>query len=305
MRRGLAARAGVTLLNLLAPGLGLLRIGRVRDGLFIYSMVAGAVLVFVSVLAATVDISFGAYAGLVSLVLTVTLMAYALALWWTWRGSRTFPERRSVWSRWYVIIGAIVVSVCINWLLTSASKALYHNYYAPSESMDPTIAKNDHLVASMRLPKQLHRGDIVLVRAPGATTYIKRIVGLPGDRIALRGGNVFINGAAIVAIAHGVRAVSYPYIDANQARVYLERFPGEAHAHLIQDLGQSEEDNYPETTIAPGHVFVLGDNRDDSLDSRIPKELGGLEQVSVTDVIGQPLFFYWPRAKMGQSLRDK
>src|SRR5437868_1884498 len=72
-----------------------------------------------------------------------------------------------------------------------------HRFYIPSESMTPTLQRGDRFVAWMRAPDPLHRGDIVLFAAPSGSTYIQRIAALPGDRIALRGGNVILNGAVV------------------------------------------------------------------------------------------------------------
>ena len=71
---------------------------------------------------------------------------------------------------------------------------------------------------------------------------------------------------------------------------------------MIQDLGPSSEDDMAEVTMPPGRVFALGDNRDNSADSRVPKFMGGLELVPIEDVVGRPLFFTWPAKKMGSSV---
>jgi len=225
-----------------------------------------------------------------------------LAIWQTWKHSRIIVEPRPLWSKWYAVVAAVLLAFGINWLLTSIWHRFYHNFYIPAESMEPTFDKNDRILASMSVPRDLHRGDIVLVKAPQGAIYVKRLAAIPGDKIALRDGVVFINGVAAPVVPHGSRRVSYPYNDVNEAKVYLENFPGEARAHLIQDLGTTPEDNFGEMTMDSSHVFVLGDNRDLSADSRVAKVEGGLEQVPVADIIGRPLFFYWPPAKMGQSL---
>jgi signal peptidase I len=303
-RRGLAARVGVTLLNLLAPGLGLLRIGRLRLALAVYGVVLGAFLTFIVALSTTKNISFGAYAALAGFLLAVTLAAYAGAMWWTWRDSGQLNPPRRAWSRWYFIVGAALTAFALSLALTGMSRSLYRTFYVPSEAMEPTLLVNDRFVAAMGLPDELRRGDVILVKTATGDTYVKRVAALPGDKIELKDGVVFINGASVDLKPAGTRPLSYSYMPPTKARMFWEKLPGETGSHMIQDLGSSLEDEMREVTVPADHVFVLGDNRDNSADSRVSKMMGGLELVPVEDVIGRALFMYWPPAKMGRSLRE-
>lgn len=162
--------------------------------------------------------------------------------------------------------------------------------------------KGDKFVASMWPRPDFKRSDLALVNTPDGI-YVKRLVGLPGDRIALKGGMVVLNGKPIAQrfrFTHNARDLFQNV----QATVSEEQFPGETKPHLIQDLGPSEFDNFAEAHVKPGHVFMLGDNRDRSADSRVPRTLYGLEQVSIENVLGRPLFFYWPAEKTGVALAN-
>ena len=294
---------GVTLLNLLAPGLGLLRIGQVKPALKIYGLALGVILLFVTALSATRNIGFGAYASLVILVLVVTVVAYAAAMWLTWRDSPQRISPRPVWARWYFIVGAALAAFALSWMLSDFSRSMYRNFYLPSEAMEPTLYKSDKLVAAIGEPAELRRGDVVLVNTSAGDIYIKRVAALSGDRIELKNGIVVINGTAAALKPAGTRPVAYSYMPPVEAKMFWEKLPGETGSHMIQDLGSSPEDDMSEVVIPPGHVFVLGDNRDNSADSRVSKIMGGLELVPVEDVIGRALFLYWPLGKMGRSLR--
>ena len=91
-RRGATARLGITLLNLLVPGLGLLRVGDKRRALIVCGIAVGSLLILIAAFGSMSNISFATYAVLVSLTLTLTLAALVLAMWWTWRESAVLTE---------------------------------------------------------------------------------------------------------------------------------------------------------------------------------------------------------------------
>jgi signal peptidase I len=188
-------------------------------------------------------------------------------------------------------------------------------FYIPSESMMPVLLKGDRLVVSKYpygwswvspsfhvlphwegrlLGKMPKRGDIVIVTPPGGSQdYIKRVVGLPGDTVELRDGRLILNGQKVPA---QVRPSALIPVDPNapcglefagsqvmsddgkaycRLPIVRETLPGGPSYDTI-DLGPSQGDTFGPVSIAPGHVFLMGDNRDRSADSRFSLAEQGL-----------------------------
>jgi signal peptidase I len=148
------------------------------------------------------------------------------------------------------------------------------------------------------LGKLPERGDIVIVTPPGRNEdYIKRVIGLPGDTLQMIDGTLIINGRPVKRVARPAAVIP---IDPNlpcgsptdpaltEARVtgrdghtycripiVRETLPS-GRSYDTVDLGRSTEDDFLPVRIPPGHVWLMGDNRDDSADSRIPEAQGGL-----------------------------
>ena len=187
---------------------------------------------------------------------------------------------------------------------------VWGHYKIPSESMLPTLEVGDHVYVSKfaygysrhslpfglhRLPiadgKQLfsrlpNRGDVVVFRNPvSRIIMIKRLTGLPGDTIETRGGRLFINGKLInrtesdrfnyrAHIGHITHVIQFE-----------ESLPGETDSHLIYEVtDKGTQDNRGPFTIPPGHVFFMGDNRDNSVDSRATNGPG---MVPIDHLIGR------------------
>ena len=214
------------------------------------------------------------------------------------------PKRRTDW--WAEVRGIFWLIVAVLGFHTFIAKP----FYIPSESMLPGLEIGDQLVVSKfpygwsfisptfhllpfmhgrlfgRMPE---RGDVVIVTPPGTETdYIKRLIGLPGDTLEVKGGVVFING---VALKRGPIHDALIPVDTNtkcspdvypgaletgaDGKMYCrlplvtETLPNGRHYDTVE-LGYSRGDDYGPVKIPANHVFLMGDNRDRSSDSRFP-----------------------------------
>ncbi len=301
-RRTAGARIGIAALNLLYPGLGVLKAGKARAAGLLMGGVVAVYLLLVAFYALAPELSFTGYlvSSLTFLAAVLCLIGVSMAL--SWRHGRVHEEEPAWWSRWFTILAlAVAAWLLLLPLLLSMAHGFYKPFYLPSDGMAPTLLRNDRLVASMRAPAQLKRGDLILLDV-GESIYIKRIAALPGDRIAMEAGIVRLNGATVPQ--HFVREDQVLNVGSSQsARRLREQFPGEASPHEIYDLGPYTLDDMPERTIPPGHVFVLGDNRDRSADSRVARIEMGVELLPIADIQGKALFYTWgPSGKTGEPL---
>ena len=203
----------------------------------------------------------------------------------------------------------------------------------PSGSMLPTLYIGDYLMVAkwpygysrysfpfgfppfegriaQRLPE---RGDVVVFRHPAENSdLIKRVIGLPGDTVAVHGGRLFLNGRLIprrplppaqVAVTPNspcrVIPPAAPFVAEVRGqpyclyRAYLETLPGGPTYTVLDQVDHGAADEFPETRVPPDRIFLMGDNRDDSLDSRFAEFEGGIGMVPTRNLIGRAAFTFW------------
>jgi signal peptidase I len=221
---------------------------------------------------------------------------------------------RSAGSETLEIIKTVVVALAIAFVLRVL---LFQPFTIPSASMEPNLLEGDYIVVSkwtygyskyssglpINLPlgegrvfgRAPERGDIVVFKLPrdDKTDYIKRVIGLPGDTVQMIGNLLHINGQPVndVVVSQGEVEDLFGPRAMTQLR---ETLPG-GRSFIIQDFGPGGDlDDTPVYEIPAGHYFMMGDNRDNSIDSRV-QESAGVGLVPEENLVGKAeiIAFSW------------
>jgi signal peptidase I len=218
-------------------------------------------------------------------------------------------------------IKTLVYAVLIAILIRSF---LYEPFSIPSGSMEPTLLVGDYLFVSKFsygfsryslpfglplipgpgrfLQQEPHRGDVVVFKLPkdNSTDYIKRLIGLPGDRIQVQKGVLYINGEPCKRERVTEHNGTYLFHSSEGNTIamdeYWETLPNGVR-HLIALIGDERPiENTPEWTVPAGHYFMMGDDRDNSSDSRYPGALTdnpGPGFVPAENLVGHAQFIFF------------
>jgi signal peptidase I len=220
------------------------------------------------------------------------------------------------------LLRGLLIILLLAWILRSLIAAPFS---IPSGSMLPGLYVGDYLLVSKwnygysrasflfgfppikgRLFTKLpERGDVVVFRGPAGNDVIKRVIGLPGDRVGTSGGRVMLNGRPletqpIDAIAVPVSANSpcravQPRLVAGQCLFTASRetLPGGKSYVVLDQIDNPVVDDFAPVEVPGGRIFVMGDNRDDSADSRIPPEMNGMGLIPVESLVGRAVATFW------------
>lgn len=202
----------------------------------------------------------------------------------------------------YIPSGSMLPSLLIGDRLIVSKFPYGYSYLSPSINVLPEIAGR----VAGSLPE---RGDVAVVKAPrDKIDYIKRVIALPGDSVQMKGGQLWLNGAAVPRVrvadteipvtpnSDCISPIDAQFRTTNGAGepvcrlpTYRETLPG-GRSYLTLDLAQTPQDDTEAVIVPEGHIFLMGDNRDNSEDSRFDPLIGGLGMLPIENLVGRAEF---------------
>ena len=286
-------------LSFLSSGVGHIYCGRIVKGLFLYS--ARFLLPLLCIIAAFVEPSNAVFVGMIlvpGVVIVVVYLyssidAYAIA-------RRTDPDyklkeynRSSVY--WLLIAMQLAYPVALTLVIR---EYVYEPFFIPERSMSPNFLVGDRILVNKRPFRNSfpERGDVVVFRTPASEpgrTWIKRAIGVAGDQIVINGAEIEVNGRKLERERVPTESLTEIRQQVDDS-VYDESHAGRRYQVIVGDDsldesgGDKPDSDEFRVTVPERSVFVMGDNREVSRDSR------SIGSVHVSDVIGHVDYRYFP-----------
>ncbi|MBR0904236.1 signal peptidase I [Bradyrhizobium liaoningense] len=232
------------------------------------------------------------------------------------------PARSSAQSREWKAIIILILLIPVLWSPPFLFRFfLYQPFNIPSGSMSPTLMVGDYVFVSKSaygygrysfpfapswisgrvLAADPEHGDIVVFRTAKDTSadYVKRVVGLPGDRIQMRQGQLILNDRPVtrVALEYGLAGTACGADGSIKVKRWRETLPSGTSYVTFDCADNGFLDNTNVVTVPPGHFFVLGDNRDNSTDSRMMSSFGF---VPMDNLVGKVTRIFWSLDEDGE-----
>jgi signal peptidase I len=278
------------LLSFLAPGVGQLYNGDPRRGWSLFALFVGLDMTEALIIPHAAPIVV--FAGLFLIALSVLALGIATAIQ-AFRLARRIGATQIAWYQhaWIYLLLVLLMPVAG---AVAAPEYKIQSFYIPSGAMTPTILVGDYLNVDKAYYRSYspERGDVVMFKLPtdNSTVWIKRVIGLPGDHIQMKNGILYINDQPCPC----KRIEDFLYHEGNSMVIplaqYIETLPNGVQHPLIKMGDNGPLDNTQVYDVPPGKYFMMGDNRDNSRDSRILSAFG---YVPAGNVIGRAEFIYF------------
>jgi signal peptidase I len=271
------------LLSLVLPGLGQVYAGAWRLGVILYVAAIALDLLWIT-LTRFVLPTPGAVAASAG---TIVLFHLVVAIDAVRRVRLRSIAPSNPWYRstWLAALAVIAIGVGLELSDVFPYSPGWRSFHVASGSNMPTLLTTDYVLVDIRHPGTVpDHGDVVVFRHPRdpKVDYLKRVVGLPGDRVQLREGILYLNGKPVPREPRAATPSDPAF------KQYRETLPN-GRAYAVLETSESPSQNSEEFNVPPGFFFVLGDNRGNSLDSRY-KDLG---YIPIANVIGTVRTIYW------------
>jgi signal peptidase I len=196
------------------------------------------------------------------------------------------------YNRWHVYVLLLLMGTgSLSSYLLNVRVYLIQPFLVPAASMYPTISPRDHVLAIKNAYQKAdpQRGDIVLLADPRDrhVFWIKRLIAVAGDRVAVKDGNVYVNGVQLSRQLIGPGAVS-----GTTGQIFYEENNGAKYRIFISQDHAAPD--FPEITVPQNDCFIMGDNRNGALDSR------HVGPIPITGIYGRFDYRYWPLTSAGR-----
>jgi signal peptidase I len=218
----------------------------------------------------------------------------------------TLPSRRDVEQAWQYVKEPVLAI----FFVLVATTAIARPYYIPSGSMEPTLQIGDDVITAKytygysrySLPFALgpsakhrfweklpNRGDVVVFIPPSEQdrNLIKRVIGLPGDRLQMIDGRLWMNGKKLPLQPAGTAQMQNADGSYTPVPKFIETLPNGVKHPILKWRDNGFMDNTGVYVVPKGHVFMMGDNRDNSLDSRVSVADGGIGYIPMENLVGR------------------
>ncbi|MEM7255847.1 MAG: signal peptidase I [Pseudomonadota bacterium] len=270
------------LLSLALPGLGQLYNGEFNKAIWLFLIFSITGIPLIIIIALLLPAMLTLPLVVLSTLLTLGVWAYAIVDGWRIAKNRqTYRvqtwQTSGVYTLVFLICAFVILPSTIMWVRNHMTQP----FHIPSGSMEPSVMRGDFIFANMNYncPQCLQgikRGDVAVFVYPDNRTlhYIKRVIGLPGDKIRIDGTTIYLNDRRLNTALDNT----------------TETYDGRSWQVQWTDTGT---ENIYETVVESGHAFVLGDNRSNSNDSR------SFGQVPLSDIVGRARQVWFSKSKEG------